>query len=364
METPSKRRKLCSRFRPFRPLCSAVASFTRCQSCSAPVFVFCRSAEAAMSKSDFPPSYSDLAPLVANSDCSEPPPYNYGTQFPQAIYATPGYHPCGLQPPSTGQYEGQPTVAHPSDAGYPAVGLQMVVAPVPAPVISPDVVVPVEEEVICTAHSWESLEVRHAFVRKVYLILACQFLVTLGIVAVFVFVAVFVITYLVLICCQGPRRRYPWNLILLSIFVRKTHFLLIFLCSAFLSSYYDTDAVLLAVGITVVVCVVITLFSFQTKVDLTSCRGLFCALAIVLLVTALVASIVLSIKYVLWVHMLYAAVGAVIYTLFLAYDTQLLIGRGKYALSPEEYVFGALILYIDIVQLFLFLLQLIGGSSK
>ena len=47
---------------------------------------------------------------------------------------------------------------------------------------------------------------------------------------------------------------------------------------------------------------------------------------------------------------------------FLAYNTQLLLGNRELALSPEEYVYGALSLYIDIVQIFLFILE-IGGAA-
>lgn len=49
---------------------------------------------------------------------------------------------------------------------------------------------------------------------------------------------------------------------------------------------------------------------------------------------------------------------------FLAYHTQLLIGNRKHSISPEEYVFAALSLYVDIIQIFLFLLQIIGASTK
>uniref|UniRef100_A0A8C4YG49 Uncharacterized protein n=1 Tax=Gopherus evgoodei TaxID=1825980 RepID=A0A8C4YG49_9SAUR len=43
--------------------------------------------------------------------------------------------------------------------------------------------------------------------------------------------------------------------------------------------------------------------------------------------------------------------------IFLAYDTQLLVGNKQYGLSPEEYIFGALEIYVDIVYIFLFLLR-------
>ncbi|MEQ2236769.1 Protein lifeguard 3 [Ilyodon furcidens] len=81
-------------------------------------------------------------------------------------------------------------------------------------------------------------------------------------------------------------------------------------------------------------------------------------------VTGIIAGIVLSFKYILWLHMLYAAIGAIVFTLFLAYHTQLLIGNRKHSISPEEYVFAALSIYVDIVQIFLFLLQIIGASTK
>ena len=38
-------------------------------------------------------------------------------------------------------------------------------------------------------------------------------------------------------------------------------------------------------------------------------------------------------------------------------------GKHKYSLSPEEYIFSALNLYLDIVNLFLYLLQIFGSSK-
>lgn len=155
------------------------------------------------------------------------------------------------------------------------------------------------------------------------------------------------------------------------------------------------------------------------QVDFTSCTGLFCVLGIVVTVTGIVTVIVLSFKYVSrglqgaafprgqrvewlmspcflpmqvpWLHMLYAAIGAIAFTLvsgapppcpvlrgfwgdaglshltppclcpqFLAYDTQLVLGNRKNTLSPEEYIYGALTIYTDIVYIFTFLLQIVG----
>ncbi|OQR76025.1 protein lifeguard 1-like [Tropilaelaps mercedesae] len=59
-------------------------------------------------------------------------------------------------------------------------------------------------------------------------------------------------------------------------------------------------------------------------------------------------------------HKVYAGVGALIFMVFLAFDTQLLMDGKRYSISPEEYVFATIQLYVDIVQIFMFLLSLIG----
>ncbi|RXM99587.1 1-aminocyclopropane-1-carboxylate synthase-like protein 1 [Acipenser ruthenus] len=48
-------------------------------------------------------------------------------------------------------------------------------------------------------------------------------------------------------------------------------------------------------------------------------------------------------------------------TKYLVIDTQLMLGGNhKYSINPEEYVFAALNLYLDVIKLFLFILQITG----
>ena len=48
---------------------------------------------------------------------------------------------------------------------------------------------------------------------------------------------------------------------------------------------------------------------------------------------------------------------------YLVYDTQIMMGGGKmYSISPEEYIFAALNLYLDIINLFLYILQIISAA--
>lgn len=49
----------------------------------------------------------------------------------------------------------------------------------------------------------------------------------------------------------------------------------------------------------------------------------------------------------------------------MVFDTQMMLGgKHKYSLSPEEYIFAALNLYLDIVNLFLFILSIIGNARN
>ena len=61
----------------------------------------------------------------------------------------------------------------------------------------------------------------------------------------------------------------------------------------------------------------------------------------------------------------YGSLGALVFSLYIVYDTQLMMGgKHKYALSPEEYIFAALNIYLDVVQLFMYILMIVGGSRS
>ncbi|CAJ1071306.1 protein lifeguard 3-like [Xyrichtys novacula] len=312
-------------------------------------------------KNENPPSYEDALhhpkhPHQPQHDFPLPPPPSYSL--------SPGL--C----PSPPYYWGQ---------GGPgeAPGLSPTRAPNTIPTLSAGIpaLYPGDMEDDLSSQ-WESTLVRHAFIRKVYLILTTQLAVTFSVVAVFTFVdpvrlfvirypgiywaslVVYFVVYCILICCKESRRHFPWNLVLLGVFTLALSYV-----SGTIASYYETKAVLLAMGITALVCIAVTIFCFQTKVDFTCCGGFLSISAILLTIIGIVTAIVLSFQYVPWLHMLYAAIGAIVYTLFLVYNTQLLIGNRELAISPEEYIYGALSLYVDIVHIFIFILQVSGAAT-
>ncbi|CAF99377.1 unnamed protein product, partial [Tetraodon nigroviridis] len=101
-------------------------------------------------------------------------------------------------------------------------------------------------------------------------------------------------------------------------------------------------------------------FKPQSKYDFTSCRGvLFVCLIILFLFSILCIFFRNKI-----LHIVYSSMGALLFTCFLAVDTQLLLGNKNLSLSPEEYIFAALNLYTDIIQIFIYILSIVGRSRE
>ncbi|KAH8284159.1 hypothetical protein KR054_011625 [Drosophila jambulina] len=215
--------------------------------------------------------------------------------------------------------------------------------------------------------------IRRGFVRKVYLILLAQLMGTVGLLALLTcdydiklyvqesrvifllsWVAMLVILG-ILTCNEGARRRAPTNFIFLVIFSIAQSFLV-----SVVACRYAPKEVFMAVVVTAMVCLGLTVFALQTRIDFTMLRGMLvsCLLILVLFafLTVFVNSSVLS--------KVFVCLSALLFSMYLVFDTQMMMGgKHRYAISPEEYIFAALNLYIDVVNIFLDFLQLIGGSD-
>ncbi|XP_063363208.1 protein lifeguard 1-like [Cydia amplana] len=216
--------------------------------------------------------------------------------------------------------------------------------------------------------------IRRGFIRKVYSILMCQLLVTFGAICLFVYhgptrrwflanmymiwvaFAVTLVTMIVMACCENVRRTTPTNFIFLAIFTLAQSFLL-----GAVSATSAPEAVMMAVGITAAVSLALTLFAFQTKWDFTVMGGFLVCATVALLILGICAIFIRSNI----LQLVYGCIGALIFCMYLVYDTQLMMGgKHKYSISPEEYIFAALNLYLDIVNIFLYILMIINAASK
>ncbi len=104
---------------------------------------------------------------------------------------------------------------------------------------------------------------------------------------------------------------------------------------------------------------VLTIYAYNTKTDFTT------PWAVML---ALVTSIVMFLMFffINWtpaMQTFYCSIGIFVFGLYLIIDTQMVMGNRSFAISMDDYVVAALLIYIDIIQLFLYILTLLGGRK-
>ena len=216
---------------------------------------------------------------------------------------------------------------------------------------------------------------RLGFIRKVYGILSVQLCVTAGAItitktsdglndtmrspamgglAIGLLISSIVIECAIL-CCKSVARKTPTNYILLFIFTACQAFVFSVICA-----FYSAADCLTAAGMTAAVTVALTFYACTTKTDFTMCGGLFFIISIALLCLILFSWVM---TFAAWWHPFVSAILVVFYGLFLIYDTQLIAGGRKHELSYDDYIVGALLLYVDIMMLFLELLKLFGNRD-
>ena len=215
--------------------------------------------------------------------------------------------------------------------------------------------------------------IRLGFIRKVYGIILFQLLITTIVIYFSIYSQVFAqfmvssvgffylcvagvfCTEIPIICCPSVARNVPLNYILLLIFT---------LCESYLVAYttlfYEPLSVLMCAGITLAIVIGLTLYAIFTKTDLTVWGGALVSLSIIFMILSIIGIFFRSLFY----QTMLNCIGVFLFSLYLIYDTQLVIGKNKNLISTDDYIIGALMIYIDIISLFLKILWLFGKKKK
>lgn len=326
-----------------------------------------------------PPPPGGWAPPAAGQQQSygyDPNGYGAGpssySQQP-AGYPQP-YGSSGTGPYGKGSEESKP-------AGYPGAyqqQQQQQYMPPPAaaaamPPRPPPEAMDVESGAMQSAMAFAETRVRNGFVRKVFGIVTIQLLITVGFAAACMYVpeinryvrynqwpfytawGLSIVLMLVIVCVEKARRSYPLNMFILFMFTIAMAFLV-----GMITARFTVEVVMLAFLITAVAVGGITIFAVNTKIDATKWGSM--------LMVAGFAFIALIFVGIFWinniVYLVIAGVSALLFSAYLIYDIQLIMGGKTYSLSPDEYVFAALSVYMDIVNIFLAILQIVGFASN
>ncbi len=209
--------------------------------------------------------------------------------------------------------------------------------------------------------------IRRDFVKKVYGILSVQLLVTFLLVCltfsnqvkdfylknawlVYVCAIIGLIIMIIFACFKTTVRKFPLNYILLLIWT---------LCEAVITSeiaaQYNYKTVITAIGILLGIVIGLTIFASITKIDFTKFGMALCICLIGFCLFGLFGFLFGE-----WLNCLYCVIGVILFSAYLIYDTQLILGEFGRKYSIDDYVFAALALYLDIINLFVYILNLVG----
>lgn len=124
---------------------------------------------------------------------------------------------------------------------------------------------------------------------------------------------------------------------------------------------FSASILLLAGIITLVLFSGLSLYAIQTKVDYTEYGGVLLSL-LLCLITVNIMFFFFSVPY---MSLIYSGVGSLLFSFYIIYDTQLIVGGNHRSIQfgEDDYALAAISLYTDIINLFLFLLNIIGGDN-
>ncbi|GAB5359889.1 hypothetical protein AAMO2058_000580800 [Amorphochlora amoebiformis] len=210
-----------------------------------------------------------------------------------------------------------------------------------------------------------------ALVRKVYLALSIQMVATTIICGMFMFyeplhlmvlrnLEIFfygsmILSFGTLFGLYCYKTQYPMNLYILCAFTGAMACQIGVICAVYTQAGMS-ELVLQAFIYTAAIFGALTIYAFTTKIDVRSWGPYLFMGLVVLLIWGLV-SMLFGFKS----NWFYSLGGALLFSAYILYDTSRLLHTFG---ADEDWIFFTIDLYLDIVNLFLFILQLLAKSNR
>ena len=103
----------------------------------------------------------------------------------------------------------------------------------------------------------------------------------------------------------------------------------------------------------------LTLYAWTSKTDLTMHGGIFLSLSLILCFLGIIGIFFRSYFY----QCFLCCFGVLLMSIYLIYDTQLVIGNKKNLISMDLYIIAAMMIYLDVINIFLYILRLFGKKK-
>ena len=152
-------------------------------------------------------------------------------------------------------------------------------------------------------------------------------------------------------CIPSLTRTVPLNYVLMFAFTFAEAYVVSFVCAA----VYQPQIVIAAAFLTAMLVLGLTFYAFYTDSDFTTMGALAFILGALFIGFGL-----LSYFFGPTMRFVYCAIGVFLFGFYLVIDTQMIMGDKKYRLQGDDYILGAIILYMDIINIFLYLVQILA----
>mmetsp|Transcript_2557 Transcript_2557/g.5963 ORF Transcript_2557/g.5963 Transcript_2557/m.5963 type:complete len:296 (+) Transcript_2557:49-936(+) len=156
-------------------------------------------------------------------------------------------------------------------------------------------------------------------------------------------------------CCQHLTRKFPQNMLILLLFTLFESVLV-----GVISARYEPYSVLVVMGITAAVTLTLGLMAATCRIDFTGYAFVLCGCLQGLILVGFVMWFFPDTNYPM-MHKIFAGFGAVLFCGFIVVDIQKLVKPdAEQQYKIDDYWWAAMNIYLDIINLFIYLLQLFG----
>ena len=214
------------------------------------------------------------------------------------------------------------------------------------------------------------------FLYKVYGIISVQLLITLIVILIFQNESInnyfknrptltgfldfissigFIATLIVLILKKDLSKQVPYNYI--SLFIMT--FFLSIMC-AFFSLSFTKDSVVFCIVLTLISSVAISIYAYYSTVN----WGIVLALIIVALSQCIGFLFMLFLLRNSFLEKVLCFLGTLLFGVYLVYDTQVIMKKFGETYGVDDYIYAAIQLYLDIINLFMAILSVFGKNRK
>ena len=169
------------------------------------------------------------------------------------------------------------------------------------------------------------------------------------------------ITMVSITCYTQLAVTVPTNYILLGIFTLCETYTV-----AYATSFFDPEDIILAAVLTITLTLTLTLYALVTKHDFTVYGGLLWILGWSITAVVCVRFGIMDKThpaYHFW-NVIVLVCAVAIYGFYLLFDTMLIMEGGDFGLSLDDYIIAAILIYVDMIILFLRILAIVAALSR